>query len=562
MFDFTRGQDEPATTAIVPFIPSAESGKSGSATCSPLKVQDGKNAVSCKGHASIPTDIKEKFEIHILDMSPGNHIQTLTAGQLSKAGLVQLNTLTLQNCQILTIERGAFQTDVQYPLQTLDLSKNRIEVLNPEVFANMNSLRSLILRENPIHRFYEGVNFPPLLGLTTLDFSSCKLDNFPVNTLEKLINLEKLLLKNNSLSTLNWRVVQQARALNTLEVAENPWFCDCHIKFLIDVLKEKAILLTLGQTTCTKPDVSPQGNQLSGVKWASVQPDDLICSPEIKKLMYLHYDVVPISKTSDNHKLDDDDGVKLGQDVHFECEYSGYEKPDVRWIKITNGKKFTLSSAQVSSVESAAESVPGLSERKTNDDGSNNKTVNSDSLPNAPRSFTPTQKPKLEFQQGTFNLLKNLDEEGKKRNYDFREHLIVRRVEPDDAGEYVCSVVNLGGRAEKSVYLNLTRAAADDLHFGGIGRKKVAIWIWVLVGLMCVLIIVLALLVVAFIWKKRDKRKQEGFRKVLHEKFKVTTIELRKKYFCHALLFSKISGSCAPMISSRIPMLISENWKI
>ncbi|CAL8090647.1 unnamed protein product [Orchesella dallaii] len=506
-------------------------GQKMSTSCTPPKSINGKNHISCSGYSEIPPDIIDSREIQILDMSSGNSLQTLTDGQLSKANLGGLFNLILKKCDIRTIHRNAFSTSGGNVITDLDLSENNIEVLDPEVFGGLANLRTLILRGNPINRFQTEKVFPPgLSGLTNIDLSFCELDSLPDNAFDNL-RIEKLYLNNNQLKTLTWRVFRNVPLLNHLSLHDNPWHCDCHVKFLIDILREKHLTLSIQQSTCA---TSPSANSLAGVKWDVAKLEDLTCHPTIEKLNYENYDVhgresgvnedynageggTPEQSYHNGDLTNDKGPVKLKQDVFFECTFSGYPRPEIKWLKDSKDFDFTKD-------ESAAREMPSVSgeqARNINNDQSDNNSP-------SPSQSTPTGiKPRIEIQENTNMIVNTLDKEEKKRAYKFSELLIVRQVQKEDRGLYTCIVTNSAGLAEKAVFLNFTVPLEDELFLGGIGgRKRVAVWIWILVALLSVLIIILLSLIICVVWRRHEKRKQKRYREVVKDKFKDSNVDL------------------------------------
>uniref|UniRef100_A0A7M4EBS9 Slit guidance ligand 3 n=1 Tax=Crocodylus porosus TaxID=8502 RepID=A0A7M4EBS9_CROPO len=97
-----------------------------------------------------------------------------------------------------------------------DISKNQISDIAPDAFKGLKSLNSLLLNAN-------------------------KINCLRVNTFQGLHNLNLLSLYDNKLQTISKGLFAPLRSIETLHLAQNPFVCDCHLKWLADYLKNNPI---------------------------------------------------------------------------------------------------------------------------------------------------------------------------------------------------------------------------------------------------------------------------------------------------------------------------------
>lgn len=81
---------------------------------------------------------------------------------------------------------------------TLDLSRNNLVTVQPEMFAQLSRLQCLRLSHNSISQAVNGSQFVPLTSLQVLDLSHNKLDLYHGRSFTELPRLEALDLSYNS----------------------------------------------------------------------------------------------------------------------------------------------------------------------------------------------------------------------------------------------------------------------------------------------------------------------------------------------------------------------------
>ncbi|EPY73543.1 slit 3 protein-like protein [Camelus ferus] len=150
-------------------------------------------------------------------------------------GIVEIR---LEQNSIKSIPAGAF---TQYKkLKRIDISKNQISDIAPDAFQGLKSLTSLVLYGNKITEIAKGL-FDGLASLQLLLLNANKINCLRVNTFQDLQNLNLLSLYDNKLQTISKGLFAPLQAIQTLHLAQNPFVCDCHLKWLADYLQDNPI---------------------------------------------------------------------------------------------------------------------------------------------------------------------------------------------------------------------------------------------------------------------------------------------------------------------------------
>uniref|UniRef100_A0A6I8NX02 Toll-like receptor 9 n=1 Tax=Ornithorhynchus anatinus TaxID=9258 RepID=A0A6I8NX02_ORNAN len=91
-----------------------------------------------------------------------------------------------------------FMPACRYPEETLDLSRNNLVTIRPDMFSNLSGFKCLRLSRNGIAQAVDGTQFTPLAQLRLLDLSHNKLDLYHGSSFSELPLLEALDLGYNS----------------------------------------------------------------------------------------------------------------------------------------------------------------------------------------------------------------------------------------------------------------------------------------------------------------------------------------------------------------------------
>ncbi|CAB1416519.1 unnamed protein product [Pleuronectes platessa] len=225
-----------------------------------------------------------------------NNIQTISKAALAQ--LTQLEELHLDDNSISTVgvEEGAFREALSLKLlfltknhlssvpiglpedlKELRLDENRIAVIAEEAFQNVTRLQRLLLDGNLLTdegiapgTFQELANLrelalarnsltfpPPLLpsqSLVKLSLQENQINQIPVAAFADLNRLEKLDVSSNQLQTLTQGVFDGLSSLRHLIVRNNPWNCDCAVKWVVVWLKSLPTAINARGFSCLSPD--------------------------------------------------------------------------------------------------------------------------------------------------------------------------------------------------------------------------------------------------------------------------------------------------------------------
>uniref|UniRef100_A0A6I8QKJ8 Slit guidance ligand 1 n=1 Tax=Xenopus tropicalis TaxID=8364 RepID=A0A6I8QKJ8_XENTR len=139
---------------------------------------------------------------------------------------------------IKSVPPGAFSPYKK--LRRIDLSNNQISEIAPDAFQGLRSLNSLVLYGNKITDLPKGV-FSGLHALQLLLLNANKINCIRADTFQDLQNLSLLSLYDNKIQSLAKGTFAALRAIQTLHLAQNPFICDCNLKWLADFLRTNPI---------------------------------------------------------------------------------------------------------------------------------------------------------------------------------------------------------------------------------------------------------------------------------------------------------------------------------
>lgn len=219
----------------------------------------------------------EQKKLVKLDLSK-NRIELIEEGAFS--GLHSLKSLDLSQNELTDISSRNWPYLAE--LENLDLSSNRFGSIYAGFFEGLASLRMLNLERNEDLERVELNAFAGLQKLDTLKLRNCPhLSFIDEYAFEHPNQLRQVHLSNNALSKissnlLNWRQITK------LELSGNPWNCDCELlRFLPDIIKDlqekKSMNRVESRPICTFPE------EVSGLSIDSVPAPS--CSPLTENAM-------------------------------------------------------------------------------------------------------------------------------------------------------------------------------------------------------------------------------------------------------------------------------------
>uniref|UniRef100_A0A674BXQ1 Slit homolog 1a (Drosophila) n=1 Tax=Salmo trutta TaxID=8032 RepID=A0A674BXQ1_SALTR len=156
--------------------------------------------------------------------------------------------IRLEQNGIKSVPPGAFSPYKK--LCRIDLSNNQISEIAPDAFQGLRSLNSLVLYGNKITELPKGV-FDGLYALQLLLLNANKIHCVRANAFTDLQNLSLLSLYDNKIQTVAKGTFASLRAIQTLHLAQNPFICDCNMKWLAEYLRSNPI--ETSGARCTSP---------------------------------------------------------------------------------------------------------------------------------------------------------------------------------------------------------------------------------------------------------------------------------------------------------------------
>uniref|UniRef100_A0A7N6BTP4 Slit homolog 2 (Drosophila) n=1 Tax=Anabas testudineus TaxID=64144 RepID=A0A7N6BTP4_ANATE len=141
-------------------------------------------------------------------------------------------------------------TNLPETITEIRLEQNAIKVIPAGAFSPYKKLRRMVLYGNKITEISKGL-FEGLFSLQLLLLNANKIACLRVDAFQDLHNLNLLSLYDNKLQTIAKGTFSSLRAIQTLHLAQNPFICDCHLKWLADYLQDNPI--ETSGARCTSP---------------------------------------------------------------------------------------------------------------------------------------------------------------------------------------------------------------------------------------------------------------------------------------------------------------------
>ncbi|KAM6972404.1 slit homolog 1 protein-like [Aplochiton taeniatus] len=149
-----------------------------------------------------------------------------------------MTEIRLEQNGIKSVPPGAFTSYKK--LRRIDLSNNQISEMAPDAFQGLRALNSLVLYGNKIRDLPRGV-FDGLASLELLLLNANKITCVRNTAFKDLENLALLSLYDNKIQTLAKGTFSPLHSIQTLHLAQNPFVCDCNLKWLADYLRSNPI---------------------------------------------------------------------------------------------------------------------------------------------------------------------------------------------------------------------------------------------------------------------------------------------------------------------------------
>ncbi|XP_067640856.1 uncharacterized protein kek6 [Eurosta solidaginis] len=295
---------------LLMLLPNCVQANDWSASCASnctCKWTNGKKSAICSSLelTTIPTTLSTELQVLVLN---DNHIPYLNREEFTNLGLLNLQRIYLKKSEVQYVHKETFRN--LKILVEIDLSDNKIEMIDKDTFMGNDRLRILYLNGNPLKKLV-AYQFPILPHLRTLDLHNCLLSYIDPMALANLNLLEFLYLKNNLLESLSEYVFQHMTNLKTLVLDENPWQCNCKLrKFRNWYVRSNLNSISL---LCKGPP--SQKNK----QWEHVDEEQFGCAPKVE--LFNNEDV---------------QNIDIGSNATFSCLVYGDPLPEITWE--LNGK--------------------------------------------------------------------------------------------------------------------------------------------------------------------------------------------------------------------------------
>jgi len=292
------------------------------------KWSSGKRVADCsyKSFTAIPSFQTSAPDdgFQVLNMD-GNYIKELGKDAFSSVGLVDLQKISIRNCQIQIVDENAFSK--LNILTEINLDGNNITKLPGKAFDGNKGLRTLILSNNRLE-YLQDYQFPPLANLKKVDLSKSGLVDVSQKAFNNLgASVEEIDLSGNRLTTLQDTTFLPLPKLKTVRLNDNPWVCDCRLKSFRDYVSHRSLnAAELAEPRCAEPD------RLADKPWNTVKSLDFACKPKIKVYSRRVY-------------------AETGWNATLTCHITGNPVPSTRWVlggRVIHDKAAPLHSTGVS----------------------------------------------------------------------------------------------------------------------------------------------------------------------------------------------------------------------
>ncbi|XP_071360831.1 slit homolog 1b [Trachinotus anak] len=178
-----------------------------------------------------------------------------------------MTEIRLEQNGIKSVPPGAFTSYKK--LRRIDLSNNQISEIAPDAFHGLRALNSLVLYGNKITELPSGV-FDGLTSLELLLLNANKIHCIRATVFKDLENLALLSLYDNKIQSLAKGTFSSLHSIQTLHLAQNPFVCDCNVKWLADFLRSNPI--ETSGARCASP------RRLANKRIAQIKSNKFRCS--------------------------------------------------------------------------------------------------------------------------------------------------------------------------------------------------------------------------------------------------------------------------------------------
>lgn len=174
--------------------------------------------------------------------------------------------------QISTLQTYAFTSTPN--LQTLEAWEGQVTTIEDDAFYGLHKLTLLDFMQNKISSVLTKHTFNGLTGLQTLYLDINNISRIEQGTFRFFNSVSSIWLQGNQLTKLDPEVldVKYVPRLSELYIDGNPWFCDCHLRWLREKVGNASYVIQDPHLiTCAGP------KKVAGKAWDVLKPNDFVC---------------------------------------------------------------------------------------------------------------------------------------------------------------------------------------------------------------------------------------------------------------------------------------------
>lgn len=232
--------------------------------------RDAMQTAACRGadFIDIPRGIEPTTQV--LDLSH-NNLKILPRDAFAYTGLVNLQKVMLNHCNLIFLEKGSFNSVEN--VKELDLSNNHLRAVPSEALMNMLMLRELRIAHNNLTTI-PAAAFRNIPHIVQLDLSHNYIHTIEAGALYNLTELEILNVAENRLTFLNASELVPLVLLRVIRVDGNPWRCTCHLRPLRQWFQDRNLAASV-PPSCSYP------KWLLRRDWQLLGKEELLCAPQV-----------------------------------------------------------------------------------------------------------------------------------------------------------------------------------------------------------------------------------------------------------------------------------------
>jgi Leucine-rich repeat (LRR) protein len=182
-------------------------------------------------------------KLTILSMQE-NRIREITGRTFEK--MICLEYLQLQYNRIEHLDVNVFSGSIN--VKHINLGGNELQTLHPDIFVGLPKLERVVLSSNKGLHIPTEHNFITSHSLKILEISFCNVSSVSVETFANVSALERLDLSYNNLRSIDINILRSLTKLSAMPLYSNPLQCDCQLQEVWQWCQDHNIQTTSGET--------------------------------------------------------------------------------------------------------------------------------------------------------------------------------------------------------------------------------------------------------------------------------------------------------------------------